>query len=1194
MAYDGSIRISTEIDNKGFTSGRKALESGMAGLKNSLSKLAVTMGAAFGFQDAIQSAESLQNAMMGLQSIVEGQGRSFEQAQAFIQSYISDGLVPLTNAATAYRNLAARGYDDGQIQQVMNALKDSAAFGRQASLSLGEAVQSATEGLRNENSILVDNAGVTKNVAKMWDEYAKSIGTTANNLTQEQKIQAEVNGILTETRFQTGDAAKASESYSGQIAKTAFQFNELKVAIGNLGMTLVQSALPGINALLSSLTAAANTAAQFVAVLFGVEQEKTASSAAKAAKEEQKLATQIAKTAKAAKGAVSSIDELNIVQQDTGSETGAASSGSSSPAGNTPVLAGEIGKDVTLSPNLQKIAEQMRDFFGDLRDALHDFSPLLKGVGTAFAAAFSMKWVAGAVKKFKSLNVVTSISKAIREGLLTMNTNFEATGKLLPSISKGMKEFRSNLSTTAKAMVGAGGFAAAFVTTKNAVSDFVEGEIEADEAIANVAITAGITGAALYTFLGPWGLLIEAIGLAAGALVGYCDAQQRMVEEALDESFYDGVGTGIGEIADSFKRAWEEVDIANDKVLGYSQTLENNRTKTQELQQEIGTYEAILEGGGKLTEEQAAKMEQAYQDLYDVAKENLDTEFQVLIDSYGKHLEAAAEVSGLNVGLMLSDLEKLKGDMNDELSDLTARQSELRKKLIDGTITAAEQEEYNKLSVLIADIASGVSETQTRLDQQVKKIGEINFGNEEKALEALQGIHDTAKQLIDDNNEAKIQAINSIDDLKNTINGYLEAGVIDQKEFDERMKLFNNTATVIEQSYNDKEADIKASITGIYDKIQEQMVSGIEGAEAKLREKWGNESPFTKWLFGNDEDRYVKDGLKTFKEETIGPIADFLETSFDDLELQGTQWATDTMQNVIDAMFQPVSVGNKYNATMKHEFVKPASEAISEALEAIGKEATPSAEEAGKNTMDGMADGIRDNAGQVADAASSAAKGAQEAVKAEDDSHSPSRKYYGFGRDNMEGYRNGILDNASLAAAAAKSAAIDTANALVSGANSQKASVSAAFGNLFNAALDKTDLFCSRMRGAINDMLAGIKDATNSVRLSPDGRISYTKLPPVKIPRLATGAVIPPNAQFAAILGDQTHGRNLEAPEGLIRQIVREESGGSLAQVEDLLERLIQVVQSKDLSVTVGFDDRDVAQAARRGEHNLGYPVRSY
>ncbi len=49
-----------------------------------------------------------------------------------------------------------------------------------------------------------------------------------------------------------------------------------------------------------------------------------------------------------------------------------------------------------------------------------------------------------------------------------------------------------------------------------------------------------------------------------------------------------------------------------------------------------------------------------------------------------------------------------------------------------------------------------------------------------------------------------------------------------------------------------------------------------------------------------------------------------------------------------------------------------------------------------------------------------------------------------------------------------------------------------------------------------------------------------------KIPYLATGAVIPPNAEFAAILGDQRHGNNLEAPEGLIRKIVREESGAGM------------------------------------------------
>lgn len=46
------------------------------------------------------------------------------------------------------------------------------------------------------------------------------------------------------------------------------------------------------------------------------------------------------------------------------------------------------------------------------------------------------------------------------------------------------------------------------------------------------------------------------------------------------------------------------------------------------------------------------------------------------------------------------------------------------------------------------------------------------------------------------------------------------------------------------------------------------------------------------------------------------------------------------------------------------------------------------------------------------------------------------------------------------------------------------------------------------------------------------------------IPYLAKGAVIPPRSEFLAVLGDQKNGRNLEAPEELLRQIVREETGG--------------------------------------------------
>lgn len=197
-----------------------------AGIITSLTKIKSAI------DTGIDKYKEYESANKGLESIVNGQGLSFNKAQSFIEDYISDGLIPLQDATLAYKNLAARGYNEEQIKQTMIALKDAAAFGRQATYEYGEAIATATEGLKNENSILVDNAGVTKNVAKMWEDYAKSIGKTTDSLTQVEKIQAEVNGIQEESKNQIGDSAKYAETYAGQQAQVNAINIELSKTIG--------------------------------------------------------------------------------------------------------------------------------------------------------------------------------------------------------------------------------------------------------------------------------------------------------------------------------------------------------------------------------------------------------------------------------------------------------------------------------------------------------------------------------------------------------------------------------------------------------------------------------------------------------------------------------------------------------------------------------------------------------------------------------------------------------------------------------------------------------------------------------------------------------------------------------------------------------------------------------------------------
>lgn len=410
--YDGSIRIDSRIDTKGFNTGVGSINKGLTKITSSLKGVAVAAGIAFGVKaiidfgkTSIKATTELTNAMTGLKSILDGQGRSFKDAQKFINEYVSDGLIPATNAITAYKNLASRGYTDTQIEQVLIALKDSAAFGRQASYSLGDAVTSATEGLKNENSILVDNAGVTKNVAKMWEDYAKSIGTTTNNLTKQQKIQAEVSGIMEETRFQTGDAAKVAKGYSGEVLKLGFNFNNLRITVGNALLPIAWAVLPSINAIITALTRLANVFAQVTTAIFGKQakqQDQIAKTGVGAAKAQDKMAEATKKAGKEAKKATAPFDDLNVLAEDTANAALSAADGLDTDLGLGDITTGgEIGTGVTVSSDVQtaidkifRMLEPLKSLnFDNLNNAFNDLKKAIEPITRAIFAGLEWAYI---------------------------------------------------------------------------------------------------------------------------------------------------------------------------------------------------------------------------------------------------------------------------------------------------------------------------------------------------------------------------------------------------------------------------------------------------------------------------------------------------------------------------------------------------------------------------------------------------------------------------------------------------------------------------------------------------------------------------------------------------------------------------------------------------------------------------------
>lgn len=462
LGYDGSIRIDTKINSRGFSQGISSMGSALKRLGGIVAAVfSVAAVVQFG-KESVKAASELSSALIGLQSIVEGQGRSFSQAQGFIQSYIKDGLVPLQDAVTAYKNLAMRGYDTTQIETTLVALKDSAAFGRQASLTMGKAVASATEGLKNENSILVDNAGVTKNVSVMWKEYAQELGVGVQSLTKQQKIQAEVNGILRETRFQTGDAAKVANTYAGQVSMLSFNFQQLKVAVGNALIPIAQAVLPSINQLISSLTELASIAAQVTTLLFGGElnaqadaQDKIASSGNAAADATGNLAdatTDAGDSAKQAakdmKGMLAGFDELNQLAGSTSTKMEGVTDGL-----DIPTLDDEQNKaggnqlfgNVELSPAVIDAVSRFKEQLDGLKE-------VLASVWDVFAQAWDL-YGAGVIDAAKAaLGSIIDLIKSIGLAFVEVWTNGtgEEVLKTLLTLIQGVLGFIEQLAQQIK------------------------------------------------------------------------------------------------------------------------------------------------------------------------------------------------------------------------------------------------------------------------------------------------------------------------------------------------------------------------------------------------------------------------------------------------------------------------------------------------------------------------------------------------------------------------------------------------------------------------------------------------------------------------------------------------------------------------------------------------------------------------
>lgn len=398
--YDGSIRINTKLDRNGFNQGLNAIAG-------SLKKLGGAMGVAFGVTAMVKFGKEALNIASDLtevQNVVETAfGAMTSQVDAWaknsIQQFGMSELAAKRMASTYMAMNAGMGLNgQGAADMAMRTAERAADISSFYNKSIDES-DTMLKSIWTGETESLKQIGVVMTQTNL-DAYAlaNGFGKTTQQMTQSEQVMLRYQYVMNQTRLAAGDFVKTQDSWANQTRILSEQWKQFLGIIGQGLIQVLTPALKFLNQMMGVLIQWAQTFAAVTGAIFGKQQQQANASAAavgnvadasnSAADGQNALASATKKAGKEAKGALASFDQLNVLERstaDAGAAPGTGAATGSMPAVSVPALEGEIGADIKLSPNVQRVVDTFRGFFDGLLSI--DLTPLRESLSKVVEAA---------------------------------------------------------------------------------------------------------------------------------------------------------------------------------------------------------------------------------------------------------------------------------------------------------------------------------------------------------------------------------------------------------------------------------------------------------------------------------------------------------------------------------------------------------------------------------------------------------------------------------------------------------------------------------------------------------------------------------------------------------------------------------------------------------------------------------------
>ena len=413
------------------------------------------------------------------------------------------------------------------------------------------------------------------------------------------------------------------------------------------------------------------------------------------------------KAAKEMNYLIGGFDELNVMNKDTGSGGSGGAGGIGNILGDIELPEYDMFNDYVAN-QVSAIADSIRQTFKNIKDQLEPFMPLLKGIATAFLAAFATKKILEFFKAFKEGSKFLKVADLLFSSIFH---SFKTGSTLIEKISNGFKGlwgnfsgFMQSLSPLTKAVVTVAALAGEFVAVSDAMKEFELGNISLLQTVGQVTVAFGAASIALAGMFGGAGVAISAAVAIAAALKGISDAQKEMDAQFVGSYLFNNGGVKLEQISGYYNNLTAAV---LENVNAYNQSFtafDESSAKVDELSGRVnGLLSEMQISTGEISNELVPELAQAYTDLADAIKEKLtianDTTKQFFMDNVSYF-----ESLGYNVEEFVQSVDAGAGETLPKLEELKAKANALKEEIASGSTDAGLWEELVKINEEIAAI----------------------------------------------------------------------------------------------------------------------------------------------------------------------------------------------------------------------------------------------------------------------------------------------------------------------------------------------------------------------------------------------------------------------------------------------------------------------------------------------------------